>query len=636
MAGTLAAYSFSAHEPQADFTYANPSGIHTLDPARMSWTQDFRVALNIWEGLTTLDPQTLAPTEGAAHFPPEVSDDGMTYRFHLREDARWSNGDPVVAGDFVRSWRRAMEPGTAADYAFLFTDVLAGAAEYVEWRRRGVTMLTALSRLKDGWSITAEQAEALLRHPFARQVPELRDRLASFRETSGGDNVDWSNVAARLSAEDLPWAAMHERALAEHASAMDARFANVSVDAPDDHTLVVTLRRPCPYFADLLALPVFYPCHRSIERLRERHGDLPITDEGLVVYDPQWTKPDYHRSGYPGLITNGPYHLAEWTFKRRARLAVNPFFRDAATVGCRTVDMVVFDNINAALMAYEAGDLDFLPSMSVSYDHEIARLSQSGERPDYHLAAVSATNFLNFNCESKEVGGRANPFVDARIRRAFALAIDKQRIVKNVLKRGDRVAHSLVPPGAIPGYDPPAGLTRDVEEARRLLAEAGHADGEGLGTIELLCTSRDERLAQTVARIWQEELHIRVDIRTQESKTFAEDKANRRYMVARGNWYADYNDPTTYLRCLTTDNGNNDSGFSDPDYDALIERADAERDPQARFRLLREAEAMIVEESLPIVPIFHYAEPLAIRPAVHGLHANARLWFPFRYVTVER
>jgi len=636
MAGTLAAYSFGSREPRADFVYANPSGIHTLDPARMSWTQDFRVALNLWEGLTALDPETLEPMAGAARFPADVSDDRRTHTFRLREECRWSNGDRVVSSDFVRGWRRAMEPGTAADYAFLFKDVVAGAEAYVQWRRSGVTMLTALSRLKDGWDITEDQAAALVHHPALQRLSELGDPLAALRKEAMESGTGRPRVAARLSASDLPWSAIHEHALVDHAGDMEDRFANVGLATPDDHTLVVTLRRPCPYLADLLALPIFYPCHESIERLRARHGDLPITGEGLVVYDPQWTKPDYRRSGYPGLVTNGPYRLAQWTFKRRARLAVNRFFREAAAIGCRTVDMVVFDNVNAALMAYEAGKIDFLPSMGVSYDHEIARLSQTGLRPDYHLSAVSATYFLNFNCASETVGGRRNPFVDARVRRSFALAIDKERIVKNVLKRGDRVARSFVPPGAVAGYEPPKGLERDVEEARRLLAEAGYPDGSGLGTIELLCTSRDERLAQAVARTWRDALRVRVEIRSQESKTFAEDKANGRYMVARGNWYADYNDPTTYLMCLTTGNGNNDSGYSDPAYDSLLKRADATSGPAMRFELLREAEAIVVEQAFPIAPIFHYAEPVAIRPGVHGLHANARLWFPFRYVTVDR
>src|SRR3972149_2224854 len=145
LVGCVSLFPLTSKEPRADFTYVNPSGIHTLDPARMSWTQDFRVALNVWEGLTTWDPKTLAPIEGAAVFPPDISPDQLVYTFTIHENARWSNGDSVTARDFVRGWRRGMEPGTATDYTFLFTDHIAGAAEYVPWRHETVAVLTATS-----------------------------------------------------------------------------------------------------------------------------------------------------------------------------------------------------------------------------------------------------------------------------------------------------------------------------------------------------------------------------------------------------------------------------------------------------------------------------------------------------------
>ncbi len=576
---SLSLFAFTSKEPRADFTYVNPSGIHTLDPARMSWTQDFRVALNIWEGLTTWDPKTLSPIGGAAEFPPDISADRLVYTFTIREDARWSNGDSVTAHDFIRGWRRGIEPGTATDYAFLFTDHILGAAEYVAWRNEAVTRLTE----------------------------------------SRGDDI-----------------ALRDAIVKSHATELNARFDKVGIKALSDRTLEVRLRRPCSYFLDLTSFPTFLPCHSSIEELRSRYDELPITAEGLVVYDPQWTKPDYHANQYPGLITNGPYRLADWTFKRRARLQVNPYHREADRIGSRTIDMLEYDNVSASIMAYEAGDVDFLTDMSVPYDHEIARLSRSGQRPDFHSSILSATYFLNFNCAGETVDGRKNPFTDRRVRKAFTLAVDRERIVANVLGRGDVVAYSFVPAGAMPGYTPPTGLRRDVEEARRLLAEAGYADGAGMESVELLYVPNDERICQAMARMWEEALGVHVELRSQESKTFAEEKARQRFMIARGNWYADYNDPTTFLDCLTTGNGNNDSGYSNPRYDELLVAASMETDAEARAKLLAEAERIIVEEDCPILPILHYAQSLAIKPYVKGLQANARLWFPFRHVTVGR
>ena len=635
LVGIVALFVTHASEPRADFTYVNPSGIHTLDPARMSWTQDFRVALNIWEGLTTWDPKTTAPIGGAAAFPPEVSTDGLTYTFTIRDDARWGNGEPVTAADFMRGWRRSIEPGTATDYAFLVTDHVVGAARYVTWRQASVGALTALKRLADGWGITARQAEALMAHPAYLMV-QADANVDGVQLPATADDPDWQRGVPASRGGRFDWSGLHAAALEAHAALLDERFADVALRAVDERTLVVQLARPCPFLVDLVAMPVFLPLHKSIERLRERYADLPVTAEGLVVYDPQWTKPDYHARGYGGVITNGAYRLDDWVFKRRVRLTVNPFYRNAASIVCRTVDMLVMENINASLMAFEAGDVDFLPSMDVAYDHEIARLANSGERDDFKMATVLATYFLNFNCVSETVGGDVNPFRDSRVRRAFALAVDRVAIVTHVLRRGDRAAGSFVPPDAIPGYTPPKGLPRDVDAARILLAEAGYPGGAGLATIPLLYTPNDARVAQALARMWEEALGVRIDLIGKESRAFAEDKANHRFMIARGNWYADYNDPTTFLDCLASGNGNNDSGYASGDYDAILAEANATRDTIERMRLLQRAEAMIVERDFPILPILHYSAPLAIQPRIGGLYPNARLWFPFRYVTVNR
>lgn len=631
--GAILFYGFRHHEPRADFRYVNPSGIHTLDPARVSWTQDFRVALNIWEPLFTWDARSLEVRPAAAAGPFEVAAGGLVHVVKLRADGRWSNGDPVRAQDFVRAWRRAIEPGTAADYSFLVTERVAGAADYVAFRNEAVAALTALHRLADGWGITSGQACDLTRHGLFTAIREAGVACSP----PAVESPDACEAARRcLDAAGADWKSWHERLLRAHFDRMETAIRSVGVTAEEDHTLTVRLTSPCPYFADLLALPVFLPVHESIDRLRVAHAGVPLSAEGLVLYDPQWTKPEFHANGYPGLLTNGPYRVASWVFKQRTRLTVNPYHRDADRIACRTVDMLVFDNISAAIMAYEAGDVDFLPAMDVPYDHEIARLARSGQRRDFRLCHVAATYFLNFNCVSERVRGIPNPFVDARVRKAFALAAARADVVDRVLQRGDRVANSFVPPGSMPGYDPPEGVTQNASAAREWLAEAGFPDGRGFPPVDFLYLPSDERVAQALARHWADTLNVRFELRSMESKTFAEEKAGQRFMLARGNWYADYNDPTTFLNCLRTGNGNNDSGFSSERYDALLMEADRTLDAARRMALLARAEGLMLRDDVPILPILHYAAPIAIKPYVDGLHPNARLWFPFREVSVRR
>lgn len=567
-------YSTTARE-RADFVYVNPSGIHTLDPARMSWLQDFRVALNLWEGLTTWDPVTLSPTGGAAEFPPRVSNDGRIYTFRIRDDALWSNGDPVTAADFIRGWRRAMEPGTAADYQFFFTDTIDGAADYVAWRNEAVKALTSASE-------------------------SLRDSIFD-----------------------------------AHVAELDQRFALVGLRANDERTLEVRLLRRCSYFPDLLGFPVFLPIHESIEAYRKTHRGAPLTAQGLVAFRSQWTHPDGSASA-PGLVTNGAYTLVRWTFKRGARFAVNPHFREAHHVRCRTINMLEYDNVSASLMAFDAGDVDFLTDLSVPYEHELYRRWKSGERPDLHPCPTAATYFFNFNCVSDEVAGQRNPFLDPRVRRAFTMATDRATIVEHVRRRGDRAAYSFVPPGAISGYEPPAGLPHDTAGARALLAEAGYPNGANIGPVELLYPPRQATVCQALARMWEEALGVHVVLRAQESKTFAQEKAKQRFMIAWGNWYPDYNDPTTYLNCFASGNGNNDTGYANAEYDRLLARAADEDDSARRFEILREAERLVMERDCPVLPVLHPTELIAVNPRVQGIHPNGRLWFPFRHVSVQR
>lgn len=625
LAATLAGYSLAGGSPRADFVYVNSTGIHTLDPARMSWTPDIRVAINIWEGLTTYDPRTTQPREGVAHFPPDVSPDGLVHIFTLRPEARWSNGDPVTAGDFVRAWRRAIEPGTAGDYAFFITDHVTGAREYYDWRNRNVAVLTALDRLARGWEVDEEAARLLIE---SGAIHELVDPAANSQPSA----------AQVIAALDLDWASIYRRCFDRHAGQLDARFTAVGLETPNDHTLRVTLTRPCPYFLDLCAFAAMLPCHRSIELLREGAGDTGLTPEGLVVYDPQWTKPDYRANGYPGLITNGPYRLTEWTFKRRLRLEANPFYCDGESVACQTIDMLVYTDLNTALMAYERGDVDFLPDMSVEYDHKLVELAVTGQRPDFIFPVVFGTYYYIFNCSSETVRGRPNPFRDARVRRAFALCIDKQTLTDKVIGRGDPVSDHVVPVGTIPGYESPPAAAYDPDQSRRLLAAAGYPDGAGLPPVDLLYNtgSQHGKVCEYLANTWQRQLHVTVELRGKESRTFAEDKVNRDYMIARGGWYGDYADPTTFLDVFTTGNGNNDAGYANPRYDAFLTRAATEIDPGRRLQLLAEAEALLINNEFPALPLYQYTNLLAVKPHVQGLHPNPRLAFPFRYLSVQR
>ncbi len=549
-------------QPKADFNFINRGDINTLDLQKMSWMQDFRVARCLYEGLVKNDVFSweYTPRPGVAE-TWEVSPDGLTYTFHLRANAKWSNGAPVVAGDFVYSWRRAILPDTASDYFKLF-QLVSGAQEFYEWRSK------ALEDFKKG-----DDAQKL------------------WRET-------------------------------------EKRFGEmVGIRAIDERTLEIRLVRPVPYFLDICAFSVAYPVYPPLVKRYEE------VDAGTARLKSEmgWTKP-------PLLVTNGPFKLVQWRFKRDLRLEKNEHYWDAGSINIDSINIPSVEDPNAAVLSFTSGSVDWISDVTPPYrgdmlaekqafyaEHasEVEAMRAQGldqleidrrlpDDPRAHIHAIPAfgTYFYNFNCEPKLQDGRDNPFHDARVRRAFAMSLDKQRIADQVRRLGEPVAGCLTPPGSIGGYDSPVGVAYDPPAARKLMAEAGYPDPSKFITVEILFNkdAGHDLIAQAIAKDWQENLGVPVALVQREIKVFRNDLKHQNFMVSRAGWYGDYGDPTTFLELSRSTDGNNDRHYKNPEYDALLDTANAEIDPLKRLKILERAEKMIVERDLPMIPIFHYSQ----------------------------
>ncbi len=630
--GMAVALRGPASAPRADFTYINRGSFNTLDPGQMNYHQDIMVAMALWEGLTSPVPGTLEAGPGTALPPFEVDADRRGYSFNLRPEARWSNGDPVTAADFVRGWRRAIEPGTADVYSELIAAHIQGARAYVEWRSQAVSVLTLVRQLQKGSPPDRSSAEAALRTPAGAA---LLARVGLGPVEGGPDAA--AEVLDRLRNAPVDWERLGDELLDAHAAQMDQRFAEVGVRAVHPHRLEVRLARPAAYFLDLTWFPIYYPVHESIERLRDRYKGRPLADTGIVACDPQWTKPDYRRRGYPGLISNGPYRLAEWVFKRRLRLERNPYYWNAAAVRCATIESIDVEYQNSAWMLFEQGYADMMSDLAMDYTPELVRAVRLGRRDDVHAIPSFGTYYYEMNARPVLWDGRPNPVADARVRRALAMAVDRRQLVDHVVRLDNPVSTTLVPPGQIPGYHSPRGLERDPQGARRLLAEAGYPGGAGLAPIEILYNTgfRHEDVAQAIKRMWETELGVRVELVGRETKAFAEDKARGRFIVARSGWFGDYFDPTTFLDMLYSTNGHNFPGLRDARYDALLDAAAAEPDPAGRLALLSQAEEYLLTGPAVILPLYTYVSVYAWKSNVRGLIPNPRMTFPFQYIHVE-
>jgi len=544
--------------PRPDLTILQPVDVNTLDPQRMSWTHDFRIAYAIYEGLCRWESHSPNfPVVPAAARTWEISPNGLTYTFHLDERARWSNGEPVRAQDFIYSWKRALMPETAADYTKLFF-LIAGAEDFFGWRTEQLERYTA----RPAGEKSAESAAALRREA-------------------------------------------------------DAHFAtSVGLAAPDDRTLRIDLVRPTPYFLDLMAFGAFLPVH-------------PPTVEAWVDVDAQtgairqahgWTKP-------PHIVTSGPLTIDRWVFKRELDLRPNPHYRDPSLIKSGRIRTLIVEDQNTSVLAYESGAADWHADVQVDYIGDMLAQQRAGEREDLHDFTAFGTYFWSFNCKEHLADGRRNPFADRRVRRAFSLAVNKQELVERVRRSGERVADSLIPRGSIPGFEPARGLPFDPQRARAELQDAGLADRDNDGflinqarrrfpTVEILYTPvgphRD--LAIAIAAMWERELGVRTRLAVRETKVFRNSVKTQDYMVARGSWFGDYLDPTTFLDIHRTGDGNNDRAVSDPHYDELLARAERESDPDSRMRILEEAARYADEDLVPVLPIFHYNQYYLFKP----------------------
>ncbi|MFG0285447.1 MAG: peptide ABC transporter substrate-binding protein [Phycisphaerales bacterium JB039] len=575
--------------PPADFTFINRGDVTTLDPQRMSWMQDLRVGRLVFEGLVAND----VFTDGYDIVPAvaerwEISPDGLLYTFHLRPDARWTNGAPVTAHDFVYSWRRALLPDTASDYSGLF-QLIRGAGAFYAWREAALNEHAEAAR-----ALSADQREAEARALWQRTLDAF---------------------------DDL-----------------------VGVEALDERTLRVELERPTPYFLDLCAFAVFYPVYEPVVSQYETVQPA----DGRIKLESGWTKPDK-------LVSNGPYQLKVWRFKRDMYFVQNPHYWNRQALDVQTMKCPSVEDPNAAVLAFRTGTVDWVSDVTPAYradmladklqfyeenraeydrlramgldQFEIDRRLPDDPRKNIHAVSAFGTYWYNFNCLPALPDGRPNPFHDATVRRAFAMAIDKQTIVREVRRTGEQVATTIIPPGSIGGYDSPAGVPFDPVAAARLLDDAGYADRSTLPTIELLFNkdAGHDLIAQSIAKDWERYLGVETRLVQKEIKVYKDDLKKQNYMTGRAGWYGDYGDPTTFLDVNRRDDGNNDRKYDNPAYDALLDQAAAQTDPDARMALLEEAERIIMDEDLPMVPIFHYVTMYLFDPdELSGINPHPR------------
>ena len=491
----------------------------SLDPHVANALTDQIILVALFEGLAVLDEKTSQALPGVAE-RWDVSPDGLTYTFHLRANARWSNGDPVTARDFAFAFQRILTPGFAAEYSYML------------------------------WPI--KNAERF----------------------NKGDLKD---------------------------------FSAVGIEVVDDRTLRIRLAQPTPYLPALTTHATWLPLHRAS---LEKFG-------GIDDRANPWT-----RAG--NMVSNGPFMLTTWSPDARIVVTKNPRYWDAAHTWLERVVFFPTEQADTEDRNFRAGQVHITYDMPKSRIPTYRAQSPSPLRIDPLLNIT----YLNFNVTKP-------PFTDPRVRRALALAIDRDAISRNVLQGAYPAAPSMTPPNC-GGYTARAVVPTDFAEARRLLAAAGFPGGQGLPVIpvQVLNDENQPRIMEAIQAMWQRELGVRIAIEPYEQKTLFQNQQTLAHTLAVLGWTADFADPVTFLDVLRTGNGQNWTGWGSKDYDALLDQAAATADPHVRFELFQKAEALLLEAA-PVTPLLYRARTYLIHPAVKNWEPSPLGFHRFQLVELK-
>ena len=494
----------------------------TIDPALNITLQGSTYVTHLFECLTT-KYKDIAIQPGAAE-SWDISEDGLTYIFHLRTNGKWSDGKSLTAHDFEYSWKRVVNPDTASEPSYLFEPIL------------------------------------------------------NFSKVNSGE--------------------------------MDVE--EFGIKALDDFTLEVKLEYPTAYFLELVNLPVFSPVRKDIV---EKNPD-------------DWTMSP------KTCVGNGAFRMLERKPDESITVIKNTNYWNKDTIVAEKIKFVLMDNPNSAVAGVKEGALHFSDTFPWQ---DIDSLRAEGL---IDIATRIGTQYYALNTTNEILK-------DKRVRRALSLAIDRNYIVENIVKSG-KPAGALVPRGVtdIKGdfrenageyiSVDPKDYESNVEEAKRLMAEAGYPNGENFPTIEInVGAGFYTTVMEAVQVMWKNNLNVNLRIRTVESKISLTLRQDGNYQMVRASWTGDYNDPLTMLQIMTSDSDFNYGGFSNERYDSLIEYARTSTDAERRMEALREAEAILFDE-VPIIPFIYRTDFLVVSPKLKNYIDEPLGRYRFNYAYMEK
>ena len=421
----------------------------TIDPALNNASDGAIVIMNTFDGLFRVGLDDKPIPACASHY--EISDDGMTWTFHLRDNLKWSDGEKLTARHFKDGFMRFINPETGSPYA--------------------------------NYGFFIKNAEKFY----------------------------------------------NGNALSE----------DVGIDVLDEKTLIIHLEYKNPLMLDYMAFPTFVPARMDI----------------INKYQNAWAaKPETY-------ISNGAFILESWKHGDGGEMTLvkNPNYWDADNVKVDRLRFVFINDSNTSLAAFRAGKLDLTSDVPLQMLPLLIKRGEIIPKPSLGVA------YCEFNVNKK-------PFDDIRVRKAFALAIDRKIIT-------------------------------------------------------------DKILAEVLQGMWKKNLGIEVALLNEEWKVFLETRRNKDFDIARAAWILDFCDAANLLETLISDSAQNDTNYANPEFDDAMRKSAYEMDNAKRINFLHQAEKILMED-MPVIPIYFYSSGSLQSKRVKNIYKSPRGILLFRNAEV--
>lgn len=621
--------------------YISGSEPESLDPQIPTGQPEARVLMALYDGLVEYHPKTMEPIPAIAK-SWKVSSDGTEYTFTLREDAKFSNGEPIKAKDFVYSFRRALSPKLAAKNA-----VLAYYIKYAEAYNAGKSFVKGddgkfllkkdLEKAKDTEVINpvktddstdnkddvaennkqpatdeneAKSKDEFFDGPEYLAVPSDKDALAKFLE-------DKPEIKQKVEGKEL----------------VLVEAENLGAKAIGDYTFKIKLSQPAPFFVGLLGHQYFRVIHQGT----------------VEKFGAEWIKPE-------NIVTSGAFKLKTHKPYDEVTVTKDPNNWDAANVKLDGIEFYPMDEQTTMMNLYKSGRVDAL------YNHTVPAAWNETIRKyvgEYLLFPEAAVEYYTVNTKKP-------PMDNVDIRRAFALAIDRNALA--TYRKTIKPLTDFTPEGIFPNYEKARtkvyaellekdGISQqewkdrmfDPVRACKLFEKAKYkvtmvddkrCKVEGFPIDEVIInyntSESNKQVAEFVQAQWSQNLGLTVQLKNMEWKTYLPMRKNLEYKgFGRAGWVGDYMDPNTFLSLFYTEKNDSATGWSKPEFDKLLNEANSETNPTKRLEKLAEAEYMMIRE-LPIIPLSTNGTNWLKKPYIKGLYPNPGTLHPWKFVYIEK